>query len=102
MEVTATAYTSQPDQTVGNPFVGAWGDRLVPGMKAVAVSRDLLEMGLGHDSAVTISGLPGTYRVLDKMNKRWKKRIDIYFGTDLEAAREFGKRRVVISWIPKP
>jgi 3D (Asp-Asp-Asp) domain-containing protein len=32
------------------------------------------------------------------MNKRWEKRIDIYMGHDLEAARAWGKRQVEISW----
>ena len=32
------------------------------------------------------------------MNKRWEKKIDIYMGLDIEAAREWGKRKVVISW----
>ena len=40
----------------------------------------------------------GPYLVLDKMNKRWKHRIDVYFGVDLKAALEFGKKRVRISW----
>ncbi|MGB3587376.1 MAG: hypothetical protein WBA23_12590, partial [Tunicatimonas sp.] len=82
------------------PAIAAWGDKLKPGMKAIAVSRDLLnEYGLEHNAKVKIKGLPGTYRVLDKMNKRWKKRIDIYMGTDISKAREWGKQQVEISWI---
>jgi 3D (Asp-Asp-Asp) domain-containing protein len=42
--------------------------------------------------------LPGEYLVLDKMNKRWEKRIDIYMGADLEAARAWGARQVRIHW----
>jgi len=101
LEVTATAYNSVEAQTKkGTPDIAAWGDKLKPGMKAIAVSRDLLnEYGLDHNSKVKIKGLPGTYRVLDKMNKRWKKRIDIYMGTDIQKAREWGKQQVEISWI---
>ena len=98
LTVRATAYNSLPGQGVGDPSIGAWGDRLEPGMKAIAVSRDLLAAGLGHRSVVRIDGLPGEYRVLDKMNARWQRKIDIYFGEDRDAALEWGNRRVTIRW----
>lgn len=99
LEVTATAYNSVNSQTKeGDPTLTAWGDTLKPGMKAIAVSRDLIDDGLTHGTEVTIDGLEGTYIVRDKMNKRWEKKIDIYMGLDIEAAREWGKRKVVISW----
>lgn len=98
LEVTATAYNSLPGQTQGDPSLTAWGDELVPGMRAIAVSRDLLSMGLTRGAEVTIEGLPGTYVVMDKLNKRWKMRIDIYMGIDKKAAMQWGKRQVKISW----
>ena len=98
LEVVATAYTSHEFQTNSQPTVAAWGAKLKPGMKAIAVSRDLLKMGLGRDQEVEIEGLPGTWKVMDKMNARWEKRIDIYMGMDLKAAREWGKKTVVIRW----
>lgn len=98
MEVTATAYTSHVRQTSSTPFLGAWGDKLKPGMKAVAVSRDLIKKGLTHGTKVKIEGLSGEYVVLDKMNKRWTDKIDIYFGLDSKAAKDWGKRKVEISW----
>ena len=67
-------------------------------MKAIAVSRDLLLMGITRGVEVTIEGLPGTYVVMDKLNKRWKQRIDIYMGADKEAAKQWGKRQVTIRW----
>ncbi len=96
--VNATAYTSRPQETDDTPFTAAWGHRLKPGMKVIAVSRDLLRMGLESDSTVRIEGLDGPYRVLDKMNSRWKRSIDIYFGNDLDAAQEFGRQELFISW----
>jgi len=96
--VTATAYNSLPEQTDAEPYLAAWGDSLSPGMKAIAVSRDLIPVGLDRHTPVKIEGFPGTYLVLDKMHERWKKRIDIYMGLDIEAARAWGKRRVEISW----
>jgi len=100
MDVTATAYNSVESQTKkGDPITAAWGDKLKPGMKAIAVSRDLLKVeGIEHGTRVKIEGLPGRYKVLDKMNKRWQKKIDIYMGTDVQKAREWGKQQVQISW----
>ena len=98
--VTATAYNSVVGQTHGDPSVTAWGDRLEPGMKVIAVSRDLLELGLTHGVEVTIDGLEGHYTVLDKMARRWKRKIDVYMGEDVEAARRWGRRKVTIRWTP--
>lgn len=97
LNVTATAYNSVRAQTDSNPSIAAWGDRLKPGMKAIAVSRDLLKMGLKRGSKVKISGLPGEYVVLDKMHHRWNRKIDIYMGKDVRAAKKWGKRRVTIT-----
>jgi 3D (Asp-Asp-Asp) domain-containing protein len=99
--VTATAYNSLPGQTEGDPSLAAWGDRLEPGMRAIAVSRDLLALGLAYRSRVRIEGLPGEYLVLDKMGPRWQRRIDIYMGNDREAALLWGKRSVRIAWSPE-
>ena len=98
LEVVATAYTSHEYQTNSQPGIAAWGAELKPGMKAIAVSRDLLDVGLGRGTEVEIEGLPGSWEVMDKMNARWEKRIDIYMGKDLEAAREWGKQTVNIRW----
>ena len=98
LEVTATAYNSLPGQTEGDPTLAAWGDRLEPGMKAIAVSRDLIALGLGHGTEVRIDGLPGLYVVRDKMARRWRKKIDIYMGNDVGAARRWGRRQVTIRW----
>lgn len=99
LEVTATAYNSVEAQTKkGDPKTTAWGDQLKPGMKAIAVSRDLIQEGLDYNTEVKIEGLKGTYRVVDKMNKRWTNRIDIYMGNKVEKAKEWGKQDVTITW----
>jgi 3D (Asp-Asp-Asp) domain-containing protein len=98
--VTASAYNSLPGQTVGNPSVAAWGDVLEPGVRAIAVSRDLIELGLVRGTRVRIEGLPDEYAVLDKMARRWRRKIDIYMGDDVEAARAWGVREVRIHWRP--
>jgi len=99
LRVTATAYTSHANQTDDTPFLAAWNNRLVPGEKSIAVSRDLLSrFGMRNKTKVRISGLRGYYEVRDKMNKRYKKRIDIYMGLNLKKALKWGKRSVVIYW----
>ena len=99
LRVTATAYTSHVGQTDSTPNIAAWGDRLAPGMKAIAVSRDLLNVyGLKHRQKVRIKGLDGEYVVLDKMNKRWRKKIDIYMGMNKRSAFKWGRRKVEIQW----
>jgi 3D (Asp-Asp-Asp) domain-containing protein len=97
-EVTATAYTSTVCQTDSTPYLAAWNNRLRPGVKSIAVSRDLLDLGLTNGTKVRIDGYSHTYKVLDKMNKRWKNKIDIYMGCDIRRARKWGKRKVTIRW----
>lgn len=90
MTVTVSAYNSTVAQTDGLPTLAAWSDTLVPGMKSVAVSRDLIALGLDHNSELEIEGLKGVYVVKDKMAARWTERIDIYMGNDVAKAREWG------------
>jgi len=100
LKVTASAYNSLHGQGSGDPTLAAWGDRLEPGMKAIAVSRDLIALGLTHGTEVEIEGLPGTWIVRDKMARRWKRHIDVYMGVDRRAARQWGRRPVTIRWTP--
>ncbi|MFT5847555.1 MAG: 3D (Asp-Asp-Asp) domain-containing protein [Psychroserpens sp.] len=98
IEVTASAYNSLAYQTSSNPHITAFGDSLKPGLKYIAVSRDLLKTGLDHNTLVKIEGLKGTYLVKDKMNHRFRNKIDLYMGTDVKAARKWGRRKVNISY----
>ncbi|WP_373029873.1 LysM peptidoglycan-binding domain-containing protein [Sulfurovum sp.] len=99
LRVTATAYTSHAAQTDSTPFLAAWNNRLRPGMQIIAVSRDMLtRYGMRNGTKVRIGGLPGYYTVRDKMNKRYKKRIDIYMGLDRRKALRWGRRNVVVYW----
>jgi 3D (Asp-Asp-Asp) domain-containing protein len=100
LEVTATAYNAHPSQTDGDLTVTASGERLRPGLRALAVSDDLFEAGLGFGTRVEIEGMPGEWVVMDRMHPRWRGKIDVYLGDDLEAAKRFGKKRVRIRWRP--
>jgi 3D (Asp-Asp-Asp) domain-containing protein len=99
MEVTASAYNSTKAQTEGNPFITAWGDTLEPGTKSIAVSRDLIKKGLTYHTKVKIEGFEGIYVVNDKMHAKWRNKIDIYFGTDVKAARKWGRKKVKIRYL---
>lgn len=99
LRVIATAYNSASQQTDSTPDIAAWGDKLKPGMKVIAVSKDLMNAhGLSRGSRVRIKGLDGEYVVLDKMHPRWRKKIDIYMGVDRSKAKRWGKREVTIHW----
>ena len=104
--VWATAYNSTDDQTDASPLHGAWGDALDeairPGLRVIAVSPDLIEKGLRRGRHVRIRGLKGEFVVLDKMPRRWTRRIDIYMHKDERAARRWGKRRVTLTWKAEP
>ena len=100
--VTATAYNSLAYQTSSNPHITAFGDSLKPGYRYIAVSRDLLDSGLVHNTKVKIEGFDSLFTVKDKMNKRWRKRIDIYMGIDVKKAKKWGKKKVNIQYcVPK-
>lgn len=99
--VTATAYNSVDYQTENNPNITAWGDTLKPGMNAIAVSRDLMKLGLDHNAKIKIEGFDSIFLVKDKMHYRWRNKIDIYMGKDVEKARQFGRKKLNIAYIFK-
>ncbi|WP_323846874.1 hypothetical protein [Microbulbifer magnicolonia] len=100
MTVDATAYNSVEGQTDDDPWVAAWNNRLRPGDKIIAVSRDLEKHGLTNGAKVKIEGLPGTYTVRDRMNKRFKNRIDVWMEKDIKKARKWGKKELKIVFKP--
>lgn len=98
LNVKATAYNSLSYQTSSNPSIAAWGDSLKPGMKCIAVSRDLIKLGLKHNTPVKIQGLKGIYLVKDKMHQRKRMQIDIYMGVDVKKAKKWGVKRLKIKY----
>ncbi len=100
LRVSASAYNSVSSQTgPGNPKITAWGDTLKPGVKVIAVSRDLLKKGLDYNTPVRIEGLEGIYYVRDKMHHRWKNKIDIYMEEDVKKARGWGRKKIKIHYL---
>jgi 3D (Asp-Asp-Asp) domain-containing protein len=99
LKVTATANNSFPSQTSKiHPGITAWGDSLRPGMKIIAVSKDLIALGLDYNTQVKIQGDTSIYLVKDKMHSKWKNRIDIYMGKDKEKALKWGRKKITIHY----
>ena len=100
-KVYATAYTSTANQTDTTPCISASGKNICRmyqrGIKIIAVSRDLRKR-YPYGSIVIIEGQ--RYQVEDTMNKRYSRRIDIYFGKEHRKAYRW-KNRVVDMQIVK-
>ena len=95
-KVTLTAYSSTRDQCDATPHITASNTSVRRGV--VAVSQDLIEeLGLHFGQRVLIPG-HGIFEVQDKMNSRWRRRVDIWHG-DKEAARLFGKKKGTLIWV---
>ena len=87
--VTGTVYHAVEKQTDSTPFITASGKHINPKDPAshrwIAVSRDLEPLGYTFGATVVISGagkMNGEWTVQDRMNKRWKHRIDFLVNED--------------------
>lgn len=84
--VTATAYNSMESQTDSTPWITASGTRCREGV----IASNFLPMG----AKVLIEGFGDrVFVVEDRMNKRYNRRIDIWF-RDYSDARQFGVRTI--------
>jgi 3D (Asp-Asp-Asp) domain-containing protein len=97
MVVTATAYNSTRAQTDSTPHIGACNEPVMQGVNLLAVSSDLMKAGLTCGTKVKVEGF-GDFVVWDKMDERWKRRIDIHMGQKVDKAEAWGKKKVRISW----
>jgi len=90
--VTVTIYHADPKQTDNTPFITASNqviDSINPaGHRWIAVSRDLEPLGFTFGACVLIEGIgsdiDGEWQVQDRMNKRWKKRIDLLVNKNMK------------------
>lgn len=80
------------------PIRGKWGDELKPGIKALAVSPDLVARGLSRGTRVRIEGMPSSYRVRDQLADGTRERVEIFMGTDAASVERFGEHRMQIWW----
>jgi 3D (Asp-Asp-Asp) domain-containing protein len=81
--VTATIYHAVEGQTDSTPLITASGKHIDPNNpekhRWIAVSRDLEPLGFTFGTEVIVEGalgMEGIWIVQDRMNKRWKHRID--------------------------
>lgn len=88
--VTATVYHPVPNQTDSTPFITASGAHINPddpqSHRWIAVSRDLEDFGFVFGAKVLVEGageLDGVWTVQDRMNRRWKNRIDFLVDYDI-------------------
>ncbi len=91
--VTITAYTPRPQECDGTPYTTAFMTKVREGI--VGLSRDLEgDFNFKRGDEITLYGF-GTFVFEDRMNKRWKRRVDIFMFS-LERARCFGKKNSFI------
>jgi 3D (Asp-Asp-Asp) domain-containing protein len=100
VQVTCTAYSSTPDQTDSTPYITASMHRVERGI--IALSRDLLrrytpDAPFDYGDYVELIGV-GVFRVEDTMNRRWRRRADIWVHSRAEA-RRWGSRSMLIGLI---
>lgn len=91
MNMVLTAYSSTPDQTDDDPFVGASGKRVYDGMVAVN--------GLPFGTKIKIPSLYGekVFTVDDRMNARYgSNRLDIWMNSSRKTVNAFGVKRAVV------
>ena len=91
-EVTATVYNAVPAQTNSDPSHTASMFKLDLSNpykhRIIAVSRDLLiKFPMGTKVRVSGTKYDGVYVVEDKMNKRYKKRIDILINVGMKIGK---------------
>ena len=90
--VTATVYNAVPEQTNSDPEHTASMFKLDLNNpykhRIIAVSRDLLKTyPMGSKVKIIGTEYDGIYAVEDKMNKRYKNRIDILINTDMKIGK---------------
>ena len=91
--VTVTAYSA-----VESRGLTASGLRPRPGM--LALSRDLERaLGVAFGDTVTLGGVPYVFE--DRMNKKWRKRVDI-FSPSYRQAKQFGIKHQVLLRLDAP
>ena len=96
--VTVTAYSSRVEETDDTPHLTA--DMTFVRVGIIAVSRDILdELGLTMGQRVLLTGY-GVFEVHDKMNKRYRRRVDIWMPDHL-AANLHGVQQSQMMWFGK-
>ena len=91
--VTVTWYTSTVEECDDTPFITADGTRVKHGI--IAISPDLLNT-FSYGDSLYVDGF-GWFTVHDRMNNRWKNRVDIWTDSRNKAIRN-GIQQREIRW----
>jgi len=89
---TVTAYSASRRECDDTPDITASGEKVKEGF--IAVSRDLFSKGWTFNKRVYIPSLKKIFIIKDLMNKRWRRRLDIFMPSR-KAAKKFGKKRLI-------
>ena len=93
VKVIVTAYNPVPEQTDDTPLITASNKRAQEGM--VALSRDLeRNYGFRFGDEVRLLNV-GVFVFEDRMNRRWKRRVDLLMFCE-KRAKKFGKKRAYL------
>ena len=96
-----TGYTSRPEETDSNPCESASGFdicKTIDHLKNVPADGICATNDYAFGTRIFVDGM-GVCVVLDRMNARYKPgtgHIDWYFGKDLDAAKQFGRKNLRI------
>ena len=85
-----TMYNSLEDQTDNSPCIAAWGENICESKDNVCATN-----AFPRNTVLEIKGL-GTCIVKDRMNSRYKERIDWYAGMDKDRAIKFGIKNLIV------
>jgi len=92
--VVATIYHAVPAQTDSTPFITASNKRInkdnPAGHRWIAVSRDLEPLGFIFGAKVCVENageMNGIWTVYDRMNRRFKHRIDFLVNTSMKGGK---------------
>ena len=92
--VTATVYNAVPGQTDNTPLITASGACISEENPInhcwVAVSRDLEAQGFKMGSKILVKGTgiyDGVWTIKDRMNRRWKRKIDFLVNEDVKLGK---------------
>lgn len=96
--VTVSAYSPSEEECDDDPYITAYQKPVKEG--TIAISRDLeKEFGWSVGDKVHLKGI-GVFEVWDRMNPRWKKKVDIFFH-DTEKAVSFGIKQARVLKVEK-